>query len=144
MPTRFAFCNADTKDEPGQSDFERTILQETISMPKLTCEGWWEQVGFGRQPMSDLVMNYESGSLCGSGTDVVGDFELTGKIDSETIYIRKQYVGKHSIDYHGSTHGEGVYFGDWSSYGLVGGKWSICVRRVAGGGPKQITPIQPT
>jgi hypothetical protein len=66
---------------------------------------------------------------------------LNGRIEGEQLVIRKQYIGQHSIDYHGTTHGEGVYFGEWSYYGLVGGKWSIRFRSLAGDSNAPIAEI---
>ena len=110
-------------------------------MPKLKCEGWWEQAGFGRQPMNNLVIQFSSGELSGSGDDIVGPFVLSGRIEDDQILIRKQYLGQHSIDYQGTTHGEGVYFGDWSMHGFVGGKWSIHFRSVADDAATEITRV---
>lgn len=113
-------------------------------MPKLLCEGWWEQAGYGRQSMNGLVMDFADGGLTGNGEDVIGPFVMIGRMDGEQIHIHKQYLGQHSIDYDGTTSGEGVYFGYWSSLGEVGGKWSIKVHAVADGEVTEITPIVPS
>ncbi len=64
-------------------------------------------------------------------TDIVGDFELDGSIDQEMIYLCKQYIGQHRIDYHGTSIGEGAYTGKWSCYGIPGGNWFIGIIRSA-------------
>ena len=110
-------------------------------MPKLHCEGWWEQRGLGRQPMSNLIVDFANGELQGTGEDVVGRFVLNGRIEGEQLFIRKQYLGQHSIDYHGTTNGEGVYFGEWGYDGFTGGKWSIRFRALAGDGDAPIAEI---
>jgi hypothetical protein len=97
-------------------------------MPKLKCEGWWEQDGFGRQPMSGLVIDFSEGQLTGSGEDIVGAFVIRGSIQDNQVLIRKQYLGKHFIDYRGTADGEGLYTGDWYAGGVSGGKWSIRFR----------------
>ena len=94
-------------------------------MPKLKCEGWWEQDGYGRQPMNGLMIEFTDGLLTGGGEDIVGPFELRGCIQENKILIHKQYLGKHFIDYRGTTDGEGFYSGNWYAGGLIGGKWSI-------------------
>lgn len=111
-------------------------------MAKLRCDGWWEQEGYGRQPMTELVIDFVDGRLSGSGTDIVGDFDLIGSIEGDQIAIQKHYIGAHTIDYFGTTDGEGVFFGQWSSFGMIGGNWSIRFRALDGGnGFGTITPI---
>ncbi len=100
-------------------------------MARLQCSGWWEQTGFGRQPMKDLQISFSNGRIFGQGTDIVGDFELDGSIDQEMIYLCKQYIGQHRIDYHGTSIGEGAYTGKWSCYGIPGGNWFIGIIRSA-------------
>ena len=110
-------------------------------MATLLCDGWWEQEEFGRQPMSDLVIDFSNGALSGSGDDIVGRFVIDGRIEGDQILIHKQYLGKHSIQYHGTTDGEGVYFGDWSAGDYVGGKWSIRFRTLTQSGPLNIPQL---
>ena len=111
-------------------------------MPKTQCEGWWEQTGYGRQPMTNLIIYFANGLLAGSGYDIVGRFVLSGHIQGDRIEIHKQYLGQHAIDYHGVSAGEGVYFGSWSSHGFVGGKWSIRIRSVVECAESSITEIR--
>ena len=108
-------------------------------MATLLCDGWWEQEEFGRQSMSDLVIEFCDGALSGSGDDIVGRFLIDGRIEGAQITIQKQYIGKHSIQYHGTTDGEGVYFGDWSTGGYIGGEWSIRFRSQT---PSEKSPIR--
>jgi hypothetical protein len=43
--------------------------------PMARWSGWWEQRGYGRQEMRNLVLNVgPDGSLSGSGEDCVGKF----------------------------------------------------------------------
>ena len=97
-------------------------------MAKLICDGWWEQEGFGRQPMNNLEVDVNHSDLSGSGDDIIGPFALRGKVAGDRIAIRKQYHGQHSIDYHGTTDGEGMFFGHWSAGPVIGGKWLIRIR----------------
>ncbi|MEM6473777.1 MAG: hypothetical protein AAF802_29735 [Planctomycetota bacterium] len=79
--------------------------------------------------MTDLELSFSQGRIFGRGTDIVGDFDMDGELTNEWIFIRKQYVGQHSIDYHGQSVGEGAYGGTWSCYGTPGGKWFIGIVR---------------
>ncbi len=110
-------------------------------MPNFQCDGWWEQLGYGRKPMTNLFIEFANGQLVGSGDDMVGPFVLNGHVQGDQVVIRKQYLGQHAIDYHGTYNGEGVYFGDWRISGYVGGKWSIHVRSVAEGSESVISEI---
>ena len=81
-------------------------------MTKFSCEGWWEQDGFGRQPMQQLCLSFEGGKLQGSGEDMIGPFTLSGEL-GEAVVIVKQYLGKHRVDYVGRYDGEGTFWGTW-------------------------------
>lgn len=98
-------------------------------MPRMKCTGWWEQAHYGRQPMSELLLDFENGRLAGTGTDIVGAFEIVGELVADSVVIRKQYIGKHMIEYLGRSVGEGVYEGNWNHQGFEGGRW--CIRFVA-------------
>lgn len=62
---------------------------------------------------------------------MVGNFEMDGALEEDRIYMRKQYIGKHVIEYHGLSVGEGAYTGTWTCFGLPGGKWFIGIVRAA-------------
>jgi hypothetical protein len=95
------------------------------------CIGWWEQKGLGRQPMEDLVIEFSTGLIRGSGRDVVGDFEMYGTMENDgRVKIVKQYVGRHQVVYSGSYDGEGTMFGTWLIEMLTG-SWSIKLLRAA-------------
>jgi len=111
-------------------------------MAIIRFEGWWEQSGLGRQPMHNLMIEFVNDQLEGNGDDLVGSFVLSGHLQGDQIAIRKQYLGKHVIDYHGKSEGEGIYSGDWSFGGLVGGKWWIRARSIADGSANAITEIR--
>jgi len=111
-------------------------------MTLLKCSGWWEQEGYGRQSMNDLRLVFSDGKLAGVGTDIVGAFEFTGLLTDDRVYLFKQYLGKHHIEYHGSSIGEGLYTGDWSCFGYVGGKWLIRIERSTVAGSDESAEIQ--
>lgn len=96
-------------------------------MGHVQCSGWWEQAGLGRQPMRDLVLSFAEGQIAGTGVDIVGEFELRGRLVGEVIFLRKQYIGQHVIEYHGLSVGEGAYTGMWTFDGRPGGNWFIGV-----------------
>ncbi|MGO8750639.1 MAG: hypothetical protein ACLQNE_32215 [Thermoguttaceae bacterium] len=79
--------------------------------------GWWEQRGYGRQEMRNLVLNVgPDGSLSGSGEDCIGKFMFSGTIFPQ-VELVKQYLGQHSLLYVGTNAGEGI-FGTWRIPGL--------------------------
>ncbi len=96
-------------------------------MTTLRCDGWWEQSGYGRQPMEDLTLRIDEGSVHGSGHDIVGAFTMGGTIDAGAVSIVKQYIDAHEVLYVGTFDGEGMFRGRWSIWG-VGGEWMIRVR----------------
>ena len=96
----------------------------------------------GRQPMDQLVVDYNEGVILGQGTDVVGNFTLRGRIDDGAIRINKWYVGKHTVIYTGVSEGEGGYTGTWAIGGAEGGKWAIRFRSLAEG-EDEIQAIKP-
>ena len=93
-------------------------------MSRVRCQGWWEQLGLGRQSMDDLILQFDGHRLAGSGVDVVGPFTLNGRINTDGVIIEKQYLGRHAVEYLGDYDGEGTMRGLWSIYG-VGGEWMI-------------------
>lgn len=109
-------------------------------MQQVKCDGWWEQNGLGRQPMDDLLLSIQDGSLIGQGTDVVGDFELRGELVEGRVSIMKQYVNAHEVYYSGTFDGEGTLQGNWA-INSIGGSWLI--RIVSATGPAPITSITP-
>lgn len=98
------------------------------------CEGWWEQDGFGRQPMLDLQLKFTAEEITGTGTDLIGDFEFRGSIKGTAIQLTKQYIGAHAVDYIGLWDGEGTYQGTWNISGYMG-RWLIKVVRAESGTP---------
>ena len=100
-------------------------------MPKVNCDGWWEQAGLGRQPMIGLQLEVRDRQLSGVGIDVVGDFLIEGLFKDQSVLIQKQYIGKHTVQYVGTLDGEGVYAGDWSIEGVIGGRWWMRIRDAA-------------
>lgn len=94
-------------------------------MVMMQCVGWWEQDFMGRQWMENLTISIEDDCFAGAGVDIVGEFTLSGRFCKEQVAIIKQYLGKHVVEYLGTTDGEGTMSGVWQIGGLVGGKWSI-------------------
>jgi len=93
-------------------------------MSEVYCEGWWEEVGFGRQPMERLCIQFDGGDVSGSGTDIIGPFTFTGKLEQGRVVLVKQYIGQHSVDYLGTYDGEGTMHGVWRIESLTGA-WLI-------------------
>ena len=83
--------------------------------PSGAWRGYWEQLFFGRQPMHDLTLYFAAGRIDGAGRDMIGRFTFSGSYDNEGhVTLTKQYVGRHSVLYHGTYDGEGTIFGRWS------------------------------
>ncbi len=93
-------------------------------MSCVACEGWWEQEGFGRQPMEQLELTFDDGNVSGTGVDVIGSFAFTGRLDGENVVLEKQYFGQHRVDYLGGFDGEGTMRGTWR-IGPLQGPWMI-------------------
>ena len=89
------------------------------------CEGWWQQVGYGRQSMRDLYLEFSGGQINGSGRDIVGKFFFRGTMDAAGhVMMKKQYVGLWDVDYAGTYDGEGLLFGHWR-IGALTDQWLI-------------------
>jgi hypothetical protein len=92
-------------------------IRSIRSKPMARWSGWWEQRGYGRQEMCNLVLNVgPDGSLSGSGEDCIGKFTFSGTIFPR-VELVKQYLGRHSVLYVGTNAGEGI-FGTWRIPGL--------------------------
>jgi hypothetical protein len=91
--------------------------------------GWWQQPGFGRQPMEEFELRFADGVIQGRGRDVVGAFVFKGTYDEQgTVRLLKQYLGKHRVLYEGSYDGEGTIAGTW----VIPPAWS---------GPFALSPV---
>jgi len=91
----------------------------------IACEGWWQEEGWGRQPMIELVLRFESGKIFGMGRDVIGTFTLSGTIsEGSKVVMIKQYLGMHAVDYVGAYDGEGLMWGQWR-IGPLHDQWMI-------------------
>ncbi|MFN4258876.1 MAG: hypothetical protein ACK4RK_06230 [Gemmataceae bacterium] len=83
--------------------------------PSGRWRGYWEQPGWGRQAMHDLILRFADGCISGSGHDCIGLFTFEGRYDPQGgVTLRKQYLGRHQVLYVGSYDGEGTIFGHWS------------------------------
>ena len=94
-------------------------------MSRCKCIGWWQQEGYGRQPMHQLQIAFQGSHIEGSGVDLIAPFTLTGNLRSDgAVEIVKQYSGRHTVLYVGQYDGEGTLYGDWDIDGYRG-LWSI-------------------
>jgi hypothetical protein len=84
-------------------------------------QGFWEQVLWGHQAMHDLELHFADGVVRGRGRDIIGRFTFQGTYDNQGgVLMTKQYLGRHTVLYHGQYDGEGTIFGRWS----IGTEWS--------------------
>lgn len=75
--------------------------------------------------MTQLRLKFDSGSISGSGLDMVGLFTLHGTINQQgQVAMIKNYIGQHTVDYVGNYDGEGVMHGEWH-IGKLRGRWMI-------------------
>jgi len=105
-------------------------------------EGWWEQHVLGRQAMHALALRIAGQTLTGSGTDIVGDFRMSGTLhDGGLVSIDKRYIDGHSVLYTGEHDGEGRMWGLWSILGWNGGRWMIRAQRAEAAAADQLADV---
>jgi hypothetical protein len=105
-----------------------TTLSHNTSR-RIPCEGWWDQKAFGRQPMHDLYLKFDAGTISGGGADIIGLFTFRGTIDDQgRVVMRKQYLGQHAVDYLGTYDGEGTLYGEWVIQSTKD-RWMIAFKR---------------
>jgi hypothetical protein len=98
--------------------------------PSGSWRGYWEQAGWGRQPMHELELHFGGGNVRGSGRDVIGRFTFAGTYDYHgLVRLVKQYLGRHQVLYEGTYDGEGTIYGQWS----IGDRWR---------GPFALSPLR--
>ncbi len=88
--------------------------------------GRWEQRGYGRQKMHNLVLDVAAnGVVTGGGNDCIGPFTFEGQFRPDgTISLVKQYIGRHWVSYEGHNSGEGI-FGTWCIDGFWTGRFAL-------------------
>lgn len=92
--------------------------------PSGVWRGFWQQDGWGRQPMQAFILWFDpSGEVTGGGTDVIGPFTVAGECDPATgaVALLKMYRGKHTVEYVGRPDGEGCIGGEWAVNEDIGG-----------------------
>lgn len=95
----------------------------------IECSGWWQQAGFGKQPMRGLTLEFCGPTIIGKGADIIASFTISGKLRPDgSVEILKKYDRRHSVLYVGTYDGEGSMNGKWDIAG-VQGKWSIRLNR---------------
>jgi hypothetical protein len=99
---------------------------------QISCDGWWQQVGLGRQRMRELRLRFDGGRISGLGQDIVGAFTLAGEVrENGQVTMIKHYLGRHTVEYVGSYDGEGTLFGDWRCGGMTD-RWRIWFKPAKG------------
>src|SRR5947209_1060263 len=83
--------------------------------PSGAWRGFWQQEGYGRQPMQEFQLDFAGGAVHGRGIDVIGPFTIRGQCEADgTIAFVKQYLAKHAVIYRGQPDGEGSILGTWN------------------------------
>ena len=94
--------------------------------PSGVWNGYWEQPGYGRQPMRDFLLRFADGEVTGEGIDIVGPFTVTGEYDDRgSVTLTKKYVGRHTVSYVGRHDGEGTIFGEWTISPIWAGTFAM-------------------
>ena len=94
--------------------------------PSGIWNGYWEQPGYGRQPMRDFLLRFANGEVAGEGIDIVGAFTVSGEYDDRgAVRLTKKYVGRHTVLYEGKHDGEGTIFGQWSIAPIWSGTFAM-------------------
>ncbi|MGH7139697.1 MAG: hypothetical protein ACREHD_28490 [Pirellulales bacterium] len=92
--------------------------------------GYWEQRGWGRQPMRNLTLEFAGGIVRWQGVDCIGRFTFEGTCDAQgVVAMVKQYLGRHQVLYQGQFDGEGTIFGRWSIRPFDSGEFVLTVVR---------------
>lgn len=97
--------------------------------PSGSWRGFWQQDGWGRQPMAAFRLRFcRSGEVTGGGTDVIGPFTIAGECDPRTgeVALLKMYRGKHTVEYVGRPDGEGCIGGEWVVNETIAGGTYAC------------------
>jgi hypothetical protein len=83
--------------------------------PSGIWRGFWYQDRLGRQEMKAFELHFTGTAIQGQGVDIVGPFTISGQVDPSNghVIFVKQYLGKHSVRYHGEPDGEGSIHGRW-------------------------------
>lgn len=105
--------------------------------------GYWEQAGYGRQPMR-LTLRLDGGEIDGEGDDMVGRFTFRGRYDTQgRVSMIKQYIGKHQVLYEGTYDGEGTISGRWSIMSYWWGLFALRLEAADRREAQEITEILP-
>lgn len=102
---------------PRDDDLPSGPAAETDArFPSGRWKGFWLQRGMrGRQHMR-LHLDFIGGRVTGGGSDIVGDFEITGTYDLKTgkCAFHKTYLGAHDVLYEGQNQNDGKWiWGLW-------------------------------
>ena len=82
--------------------------------PSGPWEGYFLQATSVNRNKMELHLTFCEGSFTGEGRDFVGPFVCTGKYDCDSgrCWWHKQYLGQHTVFYHGYGEGRGIW-GVW-------------------------------
>ena len=84
-------------------------------------KGYYEQFG-QQQEMTFKSFKAKVGDkLKGKGKDEIGEFTLKGKVHSDgAVDFKKEYKGRHTVNYMGRMNGKNVIEGEWEVSGASG------------------------
>ncbi len=96
-------------------------LESNSRFPSGDWIGFYLQYWMPGRHQMDMTLAWQNGEVTGSGEDRVGPFTIRGTFDIATgaCEWKKQYVGKHSVQYRGMNDGSGIW-GVWEIRQLGG------------------------
>jgi len=95
--------------------------------------GHFEQGGKHEMEFRNLVI--DRGTIQGTGSDVVGRFELHGTVQGDVVSFKKQYIKKHTVMYRGQIK---------KSKGgqMITGTWNFCDGQAGGPGQFELEQVE--
>ncbi len=87
-------------------DHNHEVPESDLRFSSGHWRGVWIQHGYHGE--MELWLKFAGGRLTGIGSDIVGDFNVTGgyNVDRGTVTFLKEYIGAHAIEYLGNAEAE--------------------------------------
>jgi hypothetical protein len=85
-------------------------------------KGHYEQYGVKHEmKFKQFKASLGGGEVKGKGKDEIGEFSIKGKVHSDgAVDFKKEYKGRHTVNYMGRITGKNTIEGDWDVGGARG------------------------